>query len=306
MCGRSGVQYRLNPRQYWHTSRDLDLQPNGYRFRGTGVGVHPPLLAMWHCQACFFTAENTDYQAPLKDVLIRPDTVAFGLKERARTDPGFRRVVETLHAELHLEALDFYQSIKLHLLACLIWDEIGKMVKQDYLMQAKYSLLLAWIYRDMQTVDPARAQNVARLKLLQADLQRDWPGLLVNEAAALHKAIGYYEDSLAITTFCKDPMNEVAALHRLGRIQMKLGQFGLARETFRKSTIRAQTASVEIRQQLAIRGSMPGREEVTGPAREALIDRERRLASIMLDEGRLTDTIREELAKLTPPGARRK
>ena len=301
MCGLSGLQYRLNPRQYWHTSRDLDLQPNGYRFRGAAAGIHPPLLAMWHCNGCSFTAENSDFQAPLKDVLIRADTVAFGLKERARTDPGFRRVIETLHADIHQDALDFYQSIKLHLLAFLLWDEIGNMVKKDYLTQAKYSLLLAWLYRDMQAVDPVREQTVARLEVLFADLQRDWPGVLVSETAALHKAVEYYEASLSITTFCKDAMNEVTALHRLGRIQMKLKDLRVARDTFRKSTIRAQTASVEIRHQLAIRGNTPGREEVTGAAREALIDRERRLASIILDESRLTDILRDDLAKLNPP-----
>ena len=300
MCGLSSMQYRLNPRQYWHTSRDLDLQPNGYRFRGVAVEVHPPLLAMWHCNSCYFTAENNDFQAPLKDVLIRSDTVSFGLRERARTDPAFHRVIEALHADLHLDALDFYQSIKLHLLAFLIWDEIGNMVKKDYLTQAKYSLQLAWLYRDMQAVDPVREQTVARLEVLFAELQPDWPGLLKSETAALQKAIDYYEASLAISTFCKDAMNEVTALHRLGRIQMKLKDLRVARDTFRKSTIRAQTASVEIRQQLAIRAGMPGREEVTGTAREALIDRERRLASIILDESRLTDLLREDIAKLQP------
>ena len=170
------------------------------------------------------------------------------------------------------------------------------MVKQDYLAQAKYSLLLAWLYRDLQSVDPARAQTVARLAQLNADLQRDWPDLPTTEVVALRKAIGYYESWLAISTFSKDPMNEITALHRIGRIQMKMGAFAPARETFRKSTTRAQIAAAEIRQQLAIRGNMPGREEeVTGTAREALVDRGRRLETIMNDEGRLMDTIRDAL-----------
>ena len=306
MCGLSGFQYRLSPRQFWNTSRDVDLQPSGYRFRGLAEAVHPPLLAMWHCMGCCFTAEATDFLDPLKGVLIRTDTVAFALKERARTDHGFRRVVEALHADVRLEALDFYQAFKLHHLAYLIWDEIGGMVKQDYLEQAKYSLLLAWLYRDLQTVDPARAQTEARLEKLNADLQRDWPGMLTSEDAALRKAISYYDESLAISTFSKDAMNEVTALHRIGRIQMKMGDLGAARETFRKSTTRAQMASVEIRQQLAVRGNMPGRAEVTGTAREALIDRQRRLESIMNDESRLTETIRDALAKLNPPAGRRR
>ncbi len=300
MCSRSGVQYRLNPRQFWHTSRDVDLQPGGYRFRGLAEGVHPPLLAMWHCKGCCFTAEVGDFQTPLKDVLIRTDTVAFALKERARADNKFRRVLETLQADIRLEAIDFYQAIKLHLLAFRIWDEIGGMVKQDYLTQAKYSLLLAWLYRDLQTVDPMRDQTVARLANLNADLQLVWPDLPATEEAALRKTIGYYEDSLAISTFSKDPMNEVTALHRTGRIQMKLGEYAPAWETFRRSTIRAQMAAVEIRHQLAIRGHMPGRDEVTGVEREALVDRERRLVSIMNDEGRLIDDIRERLGSKRP------
>lgn len=301
MCGLPGIQYRLNPRQFWHTNRDVDLQPNGYRFRSVTKMIYPPLLAMWHCNGCYFTAQAGDFQDPLKNVLIRADTVAFALKERARTDTGFRRLIEKLHADIHLEALDFYQAIKLHLLACRIWDEIGGMVKQDYLTQASYSLLLAWLYRDLQTVDPAREQTVAQLERLNDDLRRDWPDLPATETEALRKAMQYYDDSLAISTFSKDPMNEVTALHRIGRIQMKMGEYRSARETFRKSTIRAQTAAAEYRQQLAIRGNMPGgAEEVTGTAREALLDRERRLMSILNDESRLTDMIMDAL------GTRRK
>lgn len=295
MCGLSGSQYRLNPRQYWHTSREVDLQPSGYRCRGVAESVHPPLLAMWHCTGCFFTAQAADFQDPLKGVLIRTDTVASSLKERARTDAGFRRLIETLRADVRLDEINFYQAIKLHLLAYWIWDEIGRMVKQDYLTQASYVLQLAWLYRDLQTVDPARAQTVARLEQLFVDVRRDWPEVPATEEASLRKALSYYEDSLSISTFSKDAMNEVTALHRIGRIQMQLKEYRPARETFRRSTIRAQVASAEIRQQLGIRGNMPGREEVTGAAREALVDRERKLSTIMNDESRLTDTILDAL-----------
>ena len=299
MCALAGVQYRLNPRQFWNTNREVDLQPTGYRFRGQ-EGVHPPLLAMWHCSGCYFTAEAGDFQNPLEGVLIRPETVAFALKERMRTDVGFRRVVDMLRAGIRLESANFVQAFKLHLLAFKIWDAIGAMVKQDYLKQAKYSLLLAWLYRDLQTADPARAQTVAQLELLHATLQRDWPDVPKTETAALQKAVTYYDESLSISTFAKDPMNEIMTHHRIGRIQMKMGQFVAARDIFRKNTILAQAIAVQARQQLANRGSLPGREEVTGAAREALVDRQRKLESLMVDESRLADTLRAALAAQAP------
>ena len=301
MCGQSGVQFRLSPRQFWNTGRDVDLQPNGYRFRGVAKATHPPLLAMWHCAACSFTAESGEFQDPLKGVLIRPETVAFALKERVRNDSGYRKVVESLHADVCLDAMDFYQAVKLHLLALRIWDEIGGMVKQDYLTQAKYSLLLAWLYRDLQVVDSARAQTAVRLERLFAELRPVWPDLPATETAALHRAIRHYENSLGISTFIKDPINEVTALHRIGRIQMKMGEYGPARESFRRSTILSRSTATEIRRQLAVRGRAPGREEVTGAAREALIDREQRLSLILADEERLTEAIREALAKAATP-----
>ena len=296
MCGLAGTQYRLNPRQYWHTGREVDLQPIGYRFRDVAKGVHPPLLAMWHCMGCYFTAEAVDFQAPLKDVLIRTDTVAFALKELARTDSHFDRVIQTLHAGVYLDVVDFFQAVKLHILAFRIWDEIGGMVKQDYLTQAKYCLLLGWLYRDLQAMKATQAATLVRVEQLTAELQHDWPGLPVTEEAALRKAINYYEDSLAINTFSKDPINEVMALHRIGRLQMKLGEYLPARETFRRSTIQAQAAARAIHRQLGFRGNSPGREELTGAAREAAVDRGRRLESIINDEGRLSDTIRDLLA----------
>jgi hypothetical protein len=294
MCGAAGTQYRLNPRQFWNTTRDVDLQPSGYQFRAGAQGVHPPLLAIWHCAACRFTAEATDFQAPLKGVLIRLDTVAAWLKEAAATDAAYRQTLATLSEGIRLSSVDFFQAFKLHLLALRIWELIGRNVKQDYLVQAKYSLLLAWLYRDLGTVEGARQQTAAPLEKLLGALRPLWPDVPATEEAALRRAIAYYEASLAITTFLKDPMNEVLALHRIARIQIKLQEWNPAREELRRATIQARAAAAEIRQRLAIRGIAPGREEVTGPAREELVDRERRLMAYVDDEGRLTDLIREK------------
>jgi hypothetical protein len=296
MCGLVGTQYRLNPRQFWHTHRDVDLQPSGYQFRAGAQGVHPPLLAMWHCTGCRFTAESADFQAPLKGVLIRLDSVASWVKEAASTEAAFRVTLEKLGEGIQLASLNFYQAMKLHLLALRIWDFIGSRVKQDYLTQAKYSMLLAWLYRDMGTVDGARPQTAAQLDRLIAELRGVWPALPATEEAALRQAIGYYEASLAITTFSKDPMNEVSALQRIGRIQIKLAEWGRARENLRRSTMQARAAATEIRQQLAVRGNQAGRVEVTGSAREELVDRERRLLAFVDDEQRLSDLIREQQA----------
>ncbi len=296
MCGLAGVQYRLNPRQFWNSGREVDLQPSGYQFRAGAQGVHPPLLAMWHCTGCRFTAEAADFQAPLKGVLVRLDSVAAWLKEAASTEVAYRVTLEKLCDGIQLASLGFYQAFKLHLLALRIWDFIGSKVKQDYLTQAKYCMLVAWLYRDMGTVDGAREQTAAQLDRLFGELRGVWPALPVTEEAALRQAIAYYEASLAIATFSKDPMSEVSALQRIGRIQIKLKEWGPAREHLRRSTIQAREAAAEIHQRLAFRGNTPGREEVTGTAREELVDRERRLLAFVDDEQRLSELIREKRA----------
>jgi uncharacterized protein (DUF2225 family) len=287
LCGVIGVQYRLNPRLYWYNGRDIDLQPRDYRCRKGMEGIHPPLFALWHCTNCRFTAEHTCYTTPLKDILIRADTVASRLNEAVRSDGHYRTVCEVLSGRVVLDAPDFFQAIRLHLLAIAVWDQIGEMVRQDYSTQARYSLLLAWIYRDMAVLDPQREQTAARLTGLKAILAEHGPTLPMTEEEALRKAAACYEASLDISNFVKDAVHEATALNRLARIQIKLGELRAAYETLRRGTVSARAAITGIRRQLTSdAGRTPGAE------REKLVEQDRRLEALLEDEGRLAEMIR--------------
>lgn len=289
MCGVEGVQYRLNPRMFWYEARDVDLKPCVLRTRRDMDGIHPPLYAIWHCPACRFTAEQAVYTAPLKGVLIRPETVAGHLSEARQDGSDFGAIVDVLSEGVELAKPDFFQTVKLHLLAVHVWDRIGSLVGRDYTAQARYCLLLAWLFRDAQLMDDAPARTSVRLQALFAFLRSVWPNAPLDEGAALERAVAYYEETLdAGSGLAKDPAAEADILQRIGRIRVKQGQADRARELLLRSIAGARAAAIEARRRLTA-GKVADERE-----RERLVDQERKLATAVAEGEKLVETLVEK------------
>ena len=78
---------------------------------------HPPLHYMWYCPACHFTAGYRHFIHPLKDVYVRVEVVAERIREAYQHNADFRAIVKRLTQDLDTEHMDFFQGLRLHLLA---------------------------------------------------------------------------------------------------------------------------------------------------------------------------------------------
>jgi hypothetical protein len=284
LCKTTGSQFRLNPGMFWYGAREVDLQPSDYHCRQGMEGVYPPLFAMWHCAACCFTAEQAHFLAPLEGVLIRLDTVASRINAARQNDACFGAVTARLSESVDASNPTMLQGVKLHLLAIWIWEFIGKMVRQDYMTQARYCLFLAWLHRDMKALDNRPEQTAEGLAGLAAALQPFWPDFPADETAALRSALAYYEATLAISNFSKDPVNETTVMQRIGRIQIKLREFDRAYEMLRRTLFATRRAAAEV-----------ARDSSSGDAADkpAGAEQKRRLATVAEECERLMEIVRE-------------
>jgi hypothetical protein len=150
--------------------------------------------------------------------------------------------------------------------------------------QARYCLFLAWLHRDMKALDNRPEQTAEGLAGLAAALQPFWPDFPADETAALRSALAYYEATLAISNFSKDPVNETTVMQRIGRIQIKLREFDRAYEMLRRTLFATRRAAAEV-----------ARDSSSGDAADkpAGAEQKRRLATVAEECERLMEIVRE-------------
>ncbi|HBA82667.1 MAG TPA: hypothetical protein DCZ95_01110 [Verrucomicrobia bacterium] len=293
ICGASSFQYNLNTRMFWNNAQDVDLQPRDYQCMKGLENYHPPLYYMWHCPQCHFTASYRYFSEPLKDVHIRPDVIQQKIRETTQSSEAFRTVVAVLGEGIDNLNPDYCQAIKLHLLGIHYYELIETLLKQNFIILARYYLRLAWLYRDMKDRPAILEQTAPKLFLMTEALKKAWPELPDGEEPALRKAIKNYaltlEDSLAM----KSAVDEVNVIQLMARIHYKLAEYRKAQVLLMDSVDRAVRARMTIDQQL----KTPPREseqKLTAEESGELISKSRKLESLIGDAQVLLDQIRDK------------
>lgn len=292
MCGAVNEQYRLNPRVFWYDTRSVDLQPRQLQARVDLQGCEPPLLEMWHCPSCYFTADHQHFPNPMKDVLIRIETIVDGLRDLQERDSTYRACVRLLSEGIVLTEPSYSQALQLTLLAIYMWDRIGGMVKQSYGMQAHYCMMLGWLLRDRQELDHHPQKTNEALHHWRKELATYWPEMPLTEEAALKMAIGYYEQSLGISSFVRSPVREATALQRVALIRIALGDALAAREVLLECLTKAQAAKKEIMD--ALRQNRKA-ASMGGDERQTMVEDERKLTHLIDDNQRLLSDMRDQI-----------
>jgi uncharacterized protein (DUF2225 family) len=292
-CGTSSFQYNLNTRMFWNNAQDIDLQPRDFQCMKGLEGHHPPLYYMWHCPQCHFTASYRYFSEPLKDVHIRPDVMQQKIKESYQSSEAFRKVVDTLGEGIDNQTPDFFQAIKLHLLGIHYYELIETLLKQNFIILARYYLRLAWLYRDMKERPEIMEQTAPKLFLITEALKSAWPALPDGEEPALRKAIENYTLTLEDKRAMKSAVDEVNVIQLMARIHYKLGEYRRAQILLMDSVERSVRARQEIDQQLR---AVPreGEHKLTPEESGELISKSRKLESLIGDAQILLDQVRDK------------
>lgn len=223
MCRHAHTQVRLNPRLFWCTEMDLDRKPARFHCLKEAEGLYPPLYDLWHCPKCHFTAHNRVFPDPLKDVIIEKGFVQNRLAEALRNRPGFRRISETLGADLPSEEIGMEAALRKALLAIHYQRFLVGLLDRNQAELAQDYLRLAWLYRDGSEKDPDVAETCERMNRLLDSIAADWPDAPRDEAAALQHACDVFRQALETPPASKDPVESTSILLHLARIHLQRG-----------------------------------------------------------------------------------
>ncbi|NCD33968.1 MAG: DUF2225 domain-containing protein [Spartobacteria bacterium] len=301
MCESASYQYKMNTRVYWNREIDVDLQPYNYAMLEhieADKKYHPPLYYMWYCPECHFTSGYRHFIHPLKDVYVRVEAVRERIADAYQNDRAFRKKVKELSRGIDIENMDFYQGIKLHLLAVVILELIEDVVKQYFLNLGRYCLHLGWLYRDMQS-DPDEAVLIQpKLDQLFTDLEDVWPDMPRSEYDALHKAANYYDQTFERSPLVKTVIDEVSILQVIARIYIKLDRSDEAKKLINDSVDRASESKSKIDEKL--KQTAEDREVNPTADTAEMVTQSRRLRSLIDDGKQLIQFIADErLARQT-------
>lgn len=296
MCQTAGYQYRMNNRVFWNKDIDIDLQPQNYaKLDHVDPNFHPPLYYMWYCPECHFTAGYRHFIHPLKDVYVKVDAVAERIRDAYAAKGSFYSLVNILSQNLDVEYMDFFQGLRLHLLAVLELELIEDMVKQYFLNLGRYCLHLAWLYRDLSNNAEASAATLPRMEELYEEVKAFWPAMPRSEYEALNKAANYYDQTFERSPQVKTVIDEVSILQVIARIYIKLGKREESKKLLNNSVERALEAREKIEAKLRDTGE-EGRK-LTGDQTADMVTLSRRLRSIADESKQLIQLLADERLK---------
>ncbi|CAN2039006.1 putative DUF2225 domain-containing protein [Candidatus Magnetomoraceae bacterium gMMP-15] len=229
ICETKHTYQRLKAHVFSEQNPDVDLRPAIIKWSVKELkGSHPSMYYMWHCPTCHFTAGHPFFKNPVQGCKIGMSKFKKTIKTFYGTNENIKKVIDILSADIN-EKPDFYQALKLHLLAAFHLQLIDEIVKMDALNLGRYFLRTAWLYNDIKDYGVEDTLQV-KIKLLIQSIKEYWPDVPENEKTALEIAVQYYMTALVGSLAIKTTPDEVNLVLLIARLYMKLGNIPEARK----------------------------------------------------------------------------
>jgi uncharacterized protein (DUF2225 family) len=231
ICKMEHEQIKLKSHLFIEQGRDIDLKPLTILRKKKGLGhIHPAVFFMWHCPHCHYTAARSEYEDPLKDSVVRPEKLKKAIVLAYKNDPSIHQVFDLLSPIEYDEKMTHYNAVQLYLLAIYQMQLVDDFVNKEPINIGRYSLRLAWLYRDIESSEMLKKKNAADIKTLTKNAQKYWQDVPSDEQRALKMSIDFYEKTLTGTTTIKSDQAEVDMVLLISRIYLKLNQLPEARK----------------------------------------------------------------------------
>ncbi len=310
ICDHEHSLLRFRSR-YYAQEKDPDQRPHHFQWGSKSMECfHPPLYFMWMCPQCHFVADQKNFADPLKKTSVGMERFKKTLTDLYADNEGFRKVVETLSADIDMENLDFYQAYRLHLLAIFYLLQFEDMKKKDALNLGRYHLRLAWLLRDMDERPNIRDEVLPKLQALQAQLQAEWPDISLEEVANIRTAAQYYDIAVGASVGIESALDENQVLQQLSRIYLKLSESGEAQKYLQVAINNGTKAKQELDGKLRAPGaSLPDdqRQKIVTESRELtnLINQARALLEVakenyLLDHTQKAEELLRDVGNVAP------
>jgi uncharacterized protein (DUF2225 family) len=230
ICQQSSPQRRIKRHIYQEQDREIDLRPRSYLWKAKGLAVpHPLIHFLWHCPTCRFTAWPSAWENPLRGVGVTLAKYREALRPRPSEDPATAMALGLLLKGLTWPELDFFQGLRLHLLAALELVMLKRATGvQDSINLGRYCLRLSWLYRELGE-RPELSPAATQMRALAQALAPHWPDAPLDEGTATRQAVAYYEAGAAEGSAVEDVDDLCNLLLLITRLHLKLRQWDPAR-----------------------------------------------------------------------------
>jgi uncharacterized protein (DUF2225 family) len=231
VCGMEHEQTKLKSHLFIEQGRDIDLKPLTILRKKKGLGhIHPAVFFMWHCPYCHFTAARSEYENPLQDSVVSPEKLKKAIVLAYKNDPSIHQVFDLLTPKTYDENMTHYNAVQLYLLAIYQMQLVDDFVNKEPINIGRYSLRLAWLFRDIESSEKLKKQFIPDIINLTNSLQKYWRDVPFDETQALKLSIYFYEKTLTGTTTIKSDQAEVDLVLLISRIFLKINELTDARK----------------------------------------------------------------------------
>lgn len=251
VCATPWEQYSFQLKTYSERNIDLDKHVQSFTWVDKAFErYHPPLYYMWFCFNCQYTDSYIEYEEPFKDPYSNFRAVKDAFIEQYQDDPRIEKVIDKLGQNIDYTRMNYYQAIKLHLLAIFIQELIENDDDKDALKLGRYYLRLGWLYRELEASTEEKAKYEETLKKLLIFLKKGWPEIAGNETHALNKAIKMLKLAFKTSHSIKSVVAEVDLLLLIAGIHIKLGEDEDGLKYYNQVLTRGQKTEQKINQRI--------------------------------------------------------
>jgi len=310
LCEAEIVYQYVKPRLYMERDKDVDLRPRLVDWQQPGFErLQPRLYYMKHCPKCLFTAGSEIFPEPTKNCNIPISKIRKSLTSLL-TDPQKKPIVQLLSNGITVEALDYYQAVKLHLLAIFQLQSVEQLQSRDAMDLGRYCLRLAWLFRDVGASQELRKQFGPPINKLIHTLKKGWQEIPWNEQTALEMAENYYQTTLKQSHIVETDTDEISLLLVITRLNLKLGKFSEAHKLLSMAKDKARKFESRVNELLRRQDkddSAPGRNQFAesgqggkGPSPEQLakmVEESRKMKNLTDEVQRVFEDAKEEWQK---------
>jgi len=223
VCGTPAEQRWFQVKKFAERNIDIDKHVRTYTWTDKDFEkYHPPLYYMWRCFNCFFTESHLEYENPLKDPYSNFRTLKAVFEEKYREDERIEKIVDKLGNNIDYGKMDYYQAVKLHLLAIFIQELIDDEDQRNTLKTGRYYLRLAWLYRELEENVKEKEKVDKKLNKLLQFLKKGWRQIASNEKEALQNAVNMFRSAFKTSKAIKSVVTEVDLLMLITGIYIKL------------------------------------------------------------------------------------
>ena len=230
-CGTNVKCMQIPPRLYSEIEHDVDRYPKKRQWNNKVKKTVNPLLYYFHlCPKCSFTASDEYFENPVKGCQITQNKFNHVIHETLQKNPTFQNLTEPLKQDINPNHMNHFSAIKLNLLALFQLYLVPDIFEKDALSAAKYSLRLAWLFRELKEIDALSDNERLSLKSILNTVSEVWSRAPINERKALELASALYETTLSKSYMIETNKDSVNFMIMIARINIMLHDRIVARK----------------------------------------------------------------------------